>query len=46
MHLLLDIVDRALVTMFLIGGVGSVCVIVVVVISFSKDMGELFAKDE
>jgi hypothetical protein len=46
MRLLLEVLDRVLVTMFLVGGVGSVVVIVVVVISFSKDMRELFAKDE
>jgi hypothetical protein len=46
MHQLLEVLGRVLVTMFLVGGVGSAVVIVVVVISFSKDMRTLFAKDE
>jgi hypothetical protein len=43
MDLALKIVDRVLVSMFLIGGVGSVFVIV---ISFVEDMHELFSKGE
>ncbi|HET9088042.1 MAG TPA: hypothetical protein VFN53_11010 [Acidobacteriaceae bacterium] len=43
MDLLLRIVDRILVSMFLIGGVGSAFVIV---ISFAEDMRELFSKRE
>ncbi len=38
MHLLLRVVDHVLVGMFLVGGVGSAVVFVVVVISFAKDM--------
>lgn len=43
MGLLLKIIDRVLVSMFLIGGVGSVFVIV---ISFAEDMHELFSKTD
>ncbi|HWF67876.1 MAG TPA: hypothetical protein VN670_11250 [Acidobacteriaceae bacterium] len=43
MNPLLHILDRVLVTMFVIGGVGSAFVIV---ISFAEDMHELFTKDE
>lgn len=43
MGLLLKIIDRVLVSMFLIGGIGSVFVIV---ISFAEDMHELFSKTD
>jgi hypothetical protein len=45
-HLLLKALDHILVGMFLVGGVGSVVVIVAVILSFSKDMGHLFSKDD
>ena len=43
MHALLKLIDHVLVTMFLVGGVGSA---VVIVISFAEDMHELFSKNE
>ena len=43
MGLMLKIVERVLVSMFLIGGVGSVFVIV---ISFVEDMHELFSRSD
>ena len=43
MQILLNLLNHALVAMFLIGGVGSALVIV---ISFAEDMHELFTKDE
>lgn len=43
MHVLLEFIDHVLVTMFLVGGVGSA---VVIVISFAEDMHELFSKND
>lgn len=43
MQLLLKMIDHVLVAMFLIGGVGSVFVIV---ISFAEDMRELLSKND
>ncbi|MHB8303684.1 MAG: hypothetical protein ACYDC6_12725 [Acidobacteriaceae bacterium] len=43
MHAALTILDRVLVAMFLVGGVGSA---VVIVISFAEDMHELFSKND
>jgi hypothetical protein len=45
MHLLLRALDHVLVGMFLVGGLGSTVVIAVVIVSFSKDVGDLFSKD-
>jgi hypothetical protein len=46
MHLLLKVVDHALVGMFVVGGIGSAVVFVVVVISFTRDMLNLGDKTE
>ncbi len=43
MHLIWNALDHILVTMFVLGGVGSAFVIV---ISFVEDMHELFTPDE
>ena len=46
MQILLKALDHVLVTMFLVGGVGSAVVFVVVVISFTRDMLKLSDKGE
>ena len=46
MELLLKVLDHVLVTMFVLGGIGSVVVIMVVIISFTKDRRELFGEDD
>jgi len=43
MNIVLTILDRILVTMFVVGGIGSA---VVIVISFAEDMHELFSKND
>ena len=46
MELLLKVLEHILVAMFVLGGIGSVAVILVVIISFTKDRRELFGEDD
>ena len=46
MHLLLKVVDHVLVGMFIVGGIGSAVVFVVVVVSFTRDMLNVSDKSE